>query len=230
MKNSNGKVIYVCFYIILDGSNEYFGIGHYGGDGGTFTRTKSKNVELNDVINIKSTISPDLTEAFICIIFSSGENNCFNYNIINQFNSFDVNYYDCSNNICQTNYNSLKVEYNPTKEEYIFGCLGNNLNITTCIFNEDYTYNELINKYESEYEIDSYSYIYNQDKDLYYLILSESSYIGKDTDIIINESSNIISYYTDLLSLNDSNNILNIHSMKKTSKNGDYFVVLDDGL
>ena len=60
--------------------------------------------------------------------------------------------------------------------------------------------------------------------------MSESSYIGKDTDIIINESSNIISYYIDLLSLNDSNNILNIHSMKKISKNGDYFVVLDDGL
>ena len=183
MKNSYGNNIYVCFYIILDGSNEYFGIGHYGEDGGTFKRTETKNVELNDVVNIKSTISPDLTEAFICIIFSSGENNCFNYNIINQFNSFEVNYYDCSNNICQTNYNSLKVEYNPTKEEYIFGCLGNNLNITTCIFNEDYTYNEFINKYESEYEIDSYSYIYNQDKDLYYLILSESSYIGKDLNL-----------------------------------------------
>ena len=32
------------------------------------------------------------------------------------------------------------------------------------------------------------------------------------SDIIINESSNIISYYTDLLSLNDLNNILNIEN------------------
>ena len=173
--NDSKKKIITCFYIIMDDEGkEYFGIGRFDVDGGTFKRSsiKKQNIELNNIEAMKSVVSPDLTTAFICVIFNSGENNCFKY-YYNQDLSLD--FFNCGKQkICQTNDYSLNVNYFSEKNEYIFGCSGEDSNITTCIFNNDFSYTEKNTKFECKKEIDSFSYVYSSEIDGYNIILDNT--------------------------------------------------------
>ena len=60
----------MCFYIIVDNDLEYFGIGHFVVDGGSFKRSNDiyKSHEIDQVASIKSVLSPDSKIAFILIM------------------------------------------------------------------------------------------------------------------------------------------------------------------
>jgi len=139
MINSNNKKKIICFYIIINNdSTESFGIGQIDVDGGSFRRSSAicKNHEIDKVATMKSFIDPESKKAFICVIFISGENNCFNYDITNSYDSgFNFNNFNCNDKLCQTNFYSLNVDYISSKDKYIFGCSGEDNNITTCVFN-----------------------------------------------------------------------------------------------
>ena len=179
MIDSNKNESIICFYII-DDDQEYFGIGKFQADGGSFKRsnTKCKNHEIDKVATIKSVLSSDSQKAFICVIFISGENNCFNYDYSNDYiEGFNLNYLNCNNNICQKNIFSLNVYYFSDKNEYIFGCSGEKNNITTCVFNNNFlNYEEINNIYKNENDenINSFSYIYNIDDQKYNIIIDNS--------------------------------------------------------
>ena len=179
MIDANNKDRIMCFYILISDSKEYFGIGQFEVDGGSFRRSnvRCKNQEIDEVASIKSVLSPDSKTAFICVLFTSGENNCFSYDNTNSYSSgFNFNNFNCNDKICQTNDYSLKVDYFSDNQKYIFGCSGEDNNITTCIFNQDFSISEEINnKYisESEGNINSFSFVYSSEDQKYYIIMDE---------------------------------------------------------
>ena len=179
MTNSNGQEIIACFYIVQDENlKEYFEISHFILKTSFIERSNpfySTSNELSNVSAMKSVLSPDGTKAFICVIFNSGESKCFIYDSKNSYtDGFDFNFYECTKNICQTKDYSLKVDYFSEKEEYIFGCIGEDSNITTCIFDKNFNFLEFNTNFECGNGVDTYSYIYSEQTDDYYIILGES--------------------------------------------------------
>ena len=147
MKHSSLKEPLTCFYILYDNNKEYFAIGfYYLADDilkiiteHTFFRPEYH--ECSNVIFLKSDIYTDKSIALVCLVFSTGENNCFNYNIKNSYDGgFPLDYFNCNNKLCRNKIYGLKINYFSKQEEYIFSCMGNNGNITFCIFNKSFNY------------------------------------------------------------------------------------------
>ena len=96
---------------------------------------------FDNVISLKTHISSDKSISFICLVFSTGKNNCFIYDISS--GSFSLNYFNCNNKLCRNEIYGLKINYFSNKKEYIFSCTGINGNITFCIFDKSYKYKEI---------------------------------------------------------------------------------------
>ena len=84
-----------------------------------------------------------------------------------------MNYKKCNNKICRNEYYGLKINYFSQNDEFIFSCLGENGNITYCIFNNDFDYEE-INKFENCDSINGYSTLFSNIRNNYYIISDEN--------------------------------------------------------
>ena len=176
MKHSDYGETLTCFYILYDDDKEYFAIGFYKKELLTIIENihfRPEYQECSDINFLKSDIYSNLSIVLICIVTSKGNNNCFHYNIHDPYSDgFTLNYFNCNQNLCRNNYYSLKVNYYPQKDQYIFSCAGNNGNISFCIFNSSFSFNE-INKFEQCESVYGYSTIYSKTNKEYYIISDE---------------------------------------------------------
>ena len=83
-----------------------------------------------------------------------------------------MNYLDCNKKICRNEYYGLKINFVSETEEFVFSCLGNNGNITYCLFNSSLKFKE-INKFDECESIYGYSTIYSSNLSTYYIISDE---------------------------------------------------------
>ena len=172
ISNKYGESL-VCNYILMVDDKEYFAIGFYTTLINRIMENTNFRPEYNETENVeflKVDMNSDNTKILICLVLITGENNCFNYDINNLYkNGFPINYFNCSNKICKNEYYSLKVDYIPQKDEFIFSCSGNTGNISFCIFNNSFNYKE-IDKFNECENIDGYSTLYSEDTKDYFII------------------------------------------------------------
>ena len=171
----DGDVL-TCFYILYDDDNdkEYFRAIIYKKINLLYLEDYnllSSPFESSNIKYLKSDINSDRTKVLFCLVFSKGENNCFNFDIND--NSLTLNYFNCNQNICNDKYYGLNVQYFSENDEFIFSCSGNNRNISLCIFNNffEYSYKKVMFK-ECE-NIEGYSTIYSIDEKDYYIISND---------------------------------------------------------
>ena len=166
-----------CFYILFNQNTEQdtFAIGFYKIDRNYINEESMLNYwpASQDCWNIdflKVDINSERSKALVCLILSNGKNNCFIYNIY--ASGFNMDYLDCNNKICRNEYYGLKINYYSFKDEFIFSCLGEIGNITYCIFNNKFDYNE-INQFEKCDKINGYSTLFSNLTNKYYIISDE---------------------------------------------------------
>ena len=173
MKNNDLGEVFVCNYILLVDDKEYFAIGFYNVELNSIGESRKFRPEYNKTLNVeflKVDVNTDNSKELICLILTTGENNCFNYDINNPYdNGYPINYFNCNNKICKKEYYGLKVNYISQTDEFIFSCLGNNGNIRFCIFNNTFDSKE-INKFKECETIDGYSTIYSTYKNDYFIV------------------------------------------------------------
>ena len=164
--------VFTCFYLNTQSGKDNFKIRFYARDGGTFKSNRKfsdKSFECPHVNYFNSDINSEHSKVLICFSLSSGENYCISYNINSDIFSSE---YHCNGNICRNIYYGLKVNYFSENDEFVFSCSGNNGNVTLCIFDKDFNYNQKVIKFEECNNIEGYSNIYyNND---YYIISDEN--------------------------------------------------------
>ena len=202
MKHKTKGEVFTCFYIITYEGFDYFRTRFFTIDGGLITDNSyisSKSFVLNNVDFLKTDINSDQTKVFICFILSTGTNKCFYYDIATD--SFSTNF-NCNENICKDKYYGLKVNYFPSKNDFVFGCSGNNGNVTLCVFNEQFKYKKNEFKLSECDNIEGYSIIYPKDINDYYILseeicsgISNSSYVVSSTYIEEETETNIETEY-----------------------------------
>ena len=121
----------------------------------------------NNIKGIKSAVTLDSKKALICFFLQSSDGFCTIYSIIDNSFSEYIKYSDS----CRDDYYAMTVSYIREKEEFIFSCSNNLGKIKFTLFNKDL---ELINSFpilSSECtSINSYSILYSQIKNGYFLI------------------------------------------------------------
>ena len=171
--NIKGEVI-TCFYITTENGENYFRIRFFKNNSGAFVEieiSQSSFKNLNTNVNyLKTDINSDNSKALICFILSTGENYCFSYDINTDSFSSD---YKCDENICRNEYYGLKVIFTENRE-FVFGCSGNNGNITLCIFDSNFNSKKKIIKLEECTDIEGYSIIYSNNENEYYILSDEA--------------------------------------------------------
>ena len=172
MINENIGETLACFYILNRNENT-FAVGFYVIDGTKINepiRFWPASEDCEDIQFLKVDINKDHSKALVCLILPNKNNNCFVYDI--NESGFSMNYLNCNNKICRNEYYGLKVNYFPEKDEFISSCLGENGNITYCIFNNNFNYEE-INKFENCNNINGYSTVFSNSTNKYYIISDE---------------------------------------------------------
>ena len=164
-----------CFYILFntDTEQDTFAIGFYKINNDVIEENWNywpSSLDCYNITFLKVDINSEHSKALICLILTTGENNCFIYDIY--VSGFNMNYLNCNNKICRNEYYGLKTNYFPEKKEFIFSCIGNDGNITYCIFNSTFSFNE-INKFNQCESINGYSTIYSNNLSTYYIISDE---------------------------------------------------------
>ena len=89
----------------------------------------------NEIMCIKSTYGHERSKAFFCLYFSSGEVNCFLFDI--QADHSTLYYYKIDYDYCKTEFYSLKVYYFPETEKYGVSCITKTGKVQSIIYDKN---------------------------------------------------------------------------------------------
>ena len=83
---------------------------------------------------IKSTYGEDRTKALFCLYLTTGELNCFLYDVNADYSTL---HYTRNYDYSKTEFYALKVYYFPEQVKYGLSCITNTGKLQTIIFNEE---------------------------------------------------------------------------------------------
>ena len=162
MQNDNEQYL-VCFFIIkYDNdtvlSNNYFEITFNSINLiNKFNSTYSVNI-TNDVVQMQSVLNEDRTISFVCLLFSSGNIECYKFHFVNDTVDTDDFYNETSTiNNCKNFAYGLKLNYYPNGQTTSLSCIDSNYNIQIRLFNKSF---DEINNITQFNQCNSIQYIY----------------------------------------------------------------------